>query len=137
MSQLRDKFQAKFKNRYGSSPPSWTGEGLGTADANPSYIARGLGIDRYRSSGEDWLDDVYQILNLALRSQILNGLYSNLRKVGNNEIQLLMANDVAAVYAPSRRMILSTLWAAEKLGLIAMPQKLKVETSGNVVRVYW
>lgn len=138
---LRQKFQAKFRG-FGASPPSWTnrgddGRGLGRADNDPTYIASGLGFAGYVSTGEDWLDDIYQILRIAFRSRVLYGLYGEPIKKGNNTIQFMMAPDVQQAYAPSRRMILSTLWAAEQLGLIAMPQKLKVSTSGNVVTISW
>jgi len=136
MSSLRQKLQAKFKG-FGSKPPGWTSGDLGLASNNPSAVVREVGIGGFSSTGEDWLDDIYQVLRTAFRSKILYGLYGEPIKKGNNEIQFSMASDIASVYAPSRRIILAILASAESQGLISMPQNLKVETSGNVVRVRW
>lgn len=136
MGSLRQTFQAKFKG-FGSKPPGWVSSDLGLASDNPGAVLRETGLSGFRSGATDWLDDIYQVLRTAFRSKILYGLYGEPIKKGNNEIQFTMASDIAAAYAPSRRIILAILASAESQGLISMPQNLKVETSGNVVRVRW
>lgn len=126
MATLRDKAKAAG---LGASGPSWGNVGLGRADRSPESIVSGLGLTRFMGRGDDWIQDVYDVLKIAQRSIYLRELYSDplvLRKSGT--IMMNAASDLYG-YSPAvmRRMIMSTLWAVELTGRVALPAKLRVD----------
>jgi hypothetical protein len=126
MSDLRKKAVAAG---LGDRPPSWERKGLGIADRDPERLVRGLGLVGFKGTGSDWIADIYKLLSIAVRSSYLNGLYSDPRpSYTSRSISIGAAGDLHR-YSPAvmRRMIMSTLWAAERTGRIAMPSKLEVE----------
>ena len=132
MSSLRQKAIAQ---KLGSEPPSWTRSGLGKADRQPFELLRGVGAERFQGKGDDWIQDIYDLLRLATSSGILRGLYYEpvpYRSRGG--VALRAAPDLYGYSgAVMLRMIKSILWAAEQQGKIAMPTRLKVTpTSDNM-----
>lgn len=130
MPTLRDKAKAAG---LGSSGPNWERVGLGRADRSPESIISGLGLTRFMGRGDDWMQDVYDVLVIAQRSVYLRELYSEpriLRKSGM--IMMSAASDVYG-YSPAvmRRMIMSTLWAAELTGRVALPSNLRVDITSD------
>lgn len=136
MSSLRQK--AKTKG-LGSTPPSWVYSGLGRADNDPDYILGGLGLLGFQGRGDDWMQDIHDLLLKAVRSRILDGLFSE--PTIFRDRNMVAINGASDLYGYSSttmmRMIRSILWAAEQRGKIAMPSKLKTATAsgGSVVTI--
>jgi hypothetical protein len=125
----------KLGKQFGAQPPSWaTGGDLGRADSDPAGICSGLGLGSFQGAGDDWLVDIVRMLSIAVRSNVLYGLYSPPTPKGDrtglalNVSADLISFDSGAV---SMRMIKSTLWAAEQAGKIAMPNRLRVKISSD------
>ena len=140
MTPIRNKLLGKLGRQFGDEPPSWASDGgLGRADDDPAGICSGLGLAGFQGAGDDWLVDITNLLKLAVRSQILYGLYSEPTPKGNRTgLSLSVRSDLANFSgAVTMRMIKSTLWAAEQQGKIAMPRRLKVglTSGGRVVTV--
>ena len=132
MSSLRQK---AITQSLGSEPPSWTRSGLGKADRQPFELLRGLGADRFQGKGDDWVQDIFELLRISINSSYLRGLYYDpvpYRSRGG--IALRASPDLYSYSgAVMLRMIKSILWAAEQQGKIAMPTRLKVvATSDNM-----
>jgi hypothetical protein len=132
MSSLRQK---AITQNLGSEPPSWTRSGLGRADRQPFELLRGLGADRFQGKGDDWVQDIFELLRISINSSYLRGLYYDpvpYRSRGG--IALRASPDLYSYSgAVMLRMIKSILWAAEQQGKIAMPTRLKVvATSDNM-----
>lgn len=126
MSNLRSKAAAAG---LGNSSPRWQNRGLGRADYEPDAIIRGLNLSGFMGTGNDWITDVTRLLTAAIRSPYLNGLYSDpVAQRSRNSVMITGASDLYG-YSPAvmRRMIESTLWAAELTGRVALPSRLKVE----------
>ncbi len=140
MTPIRRKYYDKLGRSFGSNPPSWaTGGGLGTADSNPDFICRGLGLGGFNGSGEDWVQDIANALRLAVRSRVLYGMYSEpIIAYDRKRIKLNARSDVAGFGggAVAMRMLKSTLWAAEQQGRLAMPSALKFRISGALIEIY-
>jgi hypothetical protein len=137
---LREKL-LKVYPRFGDSPPFWTQKRqLGLADTDPARIMTGLGLGSFMGDGNDWRVDIYNMLRIAVKSRVLRSLFSDPEVRGKNEI-IIRASQTLYSYSQAvmKRMIESTLWAAEQRGKIAMPYKLKVEITddGKGVRVAW
>lgn len=126
MPSLRDKASAAG---LGNRRPSWEGKGLGRADRSPESIMSGLGLSRFMGSGDDWIQDVYNVLLISQRSVYLRDLYSEPRIFRKQGVIALNASSDLYGYSPAvmRRMIMSTLWAAELTGRVALPSNLKVD----------
>jgi hypothetical protein len=139
---IRDNLKSKYKG-FGDYPPGWTGGDLGRADRDPDGLLQGLGLSRFRGRGEDGLQDIYSILELAIRSSVLGGLYTGVRK--NESRGQIIIEAAADLYrfgsgqAVMIRFIRATLAAADKLGWIALPSGLKtdVTSSGTGVVISW
>ena len=134
MTPIRQKMFEKLGKQFGSKPPSWTSDGLGQADRDPGTICSGVGLNSFQGAGDDWLVDITRLLNTAVRSKILYGLYSEPTPKGDRTgLSLAVGADLVAFKsgAVTMRMIKSTLWAAEQMGKIAMPARLKVSISGD------
>lgn len=132
MSSLRQKAIAQ---RLGSEPPSWTRSGLGKADRQPFELLRGLGADRFQGKGDDWVQDVFELLRISISSSYLRGLYNEPVPYRSRGGIALRASPDLYNYsgAVMLRMIKSILWAAEQQGKIAMPTRLNVvATSDNM-----
>lgn len=132
MNSLRQKAIAQ---RLGSEPPSWTRSGLGKADRQPFELLRGLGADRFQGKGDEWVQDIFELLRISISSSYLRGLYNEpvpYRSRGG--IALRASPDLYSYSgAVMLRMIKSILWAAEQQGKIAMPTRLNVvATSDNM-----
>jgi hypothetical protein len=140
MTKIREKMIAKYKG-FGGSPPDWTRSRLGRADNAPIEITGGLDLAGFQGKGEDWLQDIYDLLRIATRSRILHGMYSDpVPYRDRNGIAIGAAEDVYGYSIPVMlRMIKSTLWAAEQQGMIAMPSRLRVDVypNGKGVWVNW
>lgn len=131
MSALRQKAISKG---LGYEPPSWTRSGLGTADRNPGEIISGLGLSRFQGSGDDWLQDIYNLLRTAQRSSFLMNVFYEPQVYRDRQaITIRGTSDLHNFSSTAMmRMIRAILWAAEQQGRIAMPSKLKTFTiSGN------
>lgn len=128
MSEIRKKLESKVKG-FGSAPPNWTSSGLGKADRKPSEMLRDLGVGSFSGKGEDWLQDIYDLLRIVVKSRILQPLYSEpVPYRSQNGIGLTASQDLYSFsVAVMLRMIKSVLWAAEQAGIIAMPSRLVVD----------
>jgi hypothetical protein len=128
MSEIRKKLESKVKG-FGSTPPNWTSSGLGKADRRPSEMLRDLGVGSFRGKGEDWLQDIYDLLRIVVKSRILQSLYSEpIPYRAQAGIGLTASQDLYSFSVPVMlRMIKSVLWAAEQVGIIAMPSRLAVD----------
>jgi hypothetical protein len=135
MTPIRQKLLGKLGKQFGNKPPSWASSGdLGRADSDPGTICSGLGLGDFQGAGDDWLVDITRLLNTAVRSKILYGLYSEPTPKGDRTgLSLAVGADLVAFKsgAVTMRMIKSTLWAAEQMGKIAMPARLKVRVSSD------
>ena len=112
MTPIRQKMFEKLGKQFGSKPPSWTSDGLGQADRDPGTICSGVDLNSFQGAGDDWLVDP---------------------KGDRTGLSLAVGADLVAFKsgAVTMRMIKSTLWAAEQMGKIAMPARLKVSISGD------
>jgi len=139
---IRDNLKSKYRS-FGDNPPRWAGSGLGRADRDPDGLLKGLGLSRFRGKGEDGLQDIYNILELAIRSSVLNGLYTGISKrESQGQVIVEAAADLyrfGSGQAVMIRFIRATLAAADKLGWIAIPSGLKtnVTSSGTGVVISW
>ena len=137
MSAIRKKLQGKHKN-FGDSPPGWSD--LGLAESDPERIMSGLGLSRFSGGGEDWLQDIFDLLRNAVRPPSpLSGLYSEpVKYAKKNGISIGASSDLMKYSgAVTIRMIKSTLWAAESTGRIAMPSRLKIDAMANGLWISW
>jgi len=137
MSAIRKKLQGKHKN-FGDSPPGWSD--LGLAESDPERIMSGLGLSRFSGGGEDWLQDIFDLLRNAVRpGSPLSGLYSEpVKYAKKNGISIGASSDLMKYSVPvTIRMIKSTLWAAESTGRIAMPSRLKIDAMANGLWISW
>lgn len=128
---IRAKLQSKYRG-FGNDPPSWTKSGLGRADRDPDGLLNGLGLSGFRGKGEDGLHDIYTILQRAINSSVLKGLYTNITKrERSGEILLEAAPDLYRFGngAVMLRFPKSILAAADALGWIAVPSGLTVSPS--------
>jgi hypothetical protein len=139
---IRNDLKSKYKS-FGDSPPRWTEGDLGRADRDPDGLLQGLGLSRFRGRGEDGLQDIYSILEIAIRSSILGGLYTGISKRENRgQIIVEAAPDLyrfGSGQAVMIRFIRAILSAADKLGWIALPSGLKTDvgSSGTAVVISW
>ncbi len=139
---IRDNLKSKHRG-FGDYPPRWAGSGLGRADSDPDGLLQGLGLTRFRGQGDDGLQDIYNLLSVAIKSSVLNGLYTGLSKrEGKGQIIVEAAADLyrfGSGQAVMIRFIRATLAAADKLGWIALPTNLKtdVTSSGTGVVISW
>lgn len=130
---LRDKLQSKYRN-FGRTPPGWTGSGLGKVDSDPAGVLSGLGVSGFRGTGEDGLQDIFLLIDRAVQSPVLEGLYSvPTKRERNGEIELAAAADLYRFGngAVMLRFIKAILAAADRLGLIALPAGLEVEPTAS------
>ncbi len=130
MASLREKAAAAG---LGNRRPSWENLGLGRADREPDAIIRGLNASGFMGTGDDWITDVTRLLSMAVQSPVLSGLYSSpLPQRSANSVMITGASDLTG-YSPAvmRRMIMSTLWAAELTGRIALPTRLAVRITSD------
>jgi hypothetical protein len=140
MTPIRQKLLGKLGRSFGDKPPSWTTKrDLGRAESDPAFICNGLNLKSFQGGGDDWVQDIVNMLSYAVRSKPLAGLYSD--PVPSNDRTKIRINARADVIsfgtgAVAIRMIKSTLWAAEQRGKIAMPNNLRVGLSGNTVEIY-
>ncbi len=131
MASLREKAAAAG---FGSNRPSWESVGLGRADSDPDSIIRGLNLSGFMGTGSDWIADVVNLLNRAVKSPYLNGLYGEpVAYRSRNGIAISAAEDVYSFGrgAVMLRMIKSTLWAAELTGRIALPTRVRVTATSD------
>jgi hypothetical protein len=126
MPSLREKAAAAG---FGTRSPSWQGAGLGRADRSPESIVSGLGLSRFMGRGDDWMQDVHNLLVTAQRSVYLRDLYSEPRIFRQQGVVMINAASDLYGYSPAvmRRMIMSSLWAAELTGRIALPTRVSVD----------
>lgn len=139
MTPIRQKLVGKLGRSFGDKPPSWTsGRDLGRADDDPAFICNGLNLKAFQGAGDDWVQDIVNMLSYAVRSRPLAGLYSSpVPTRDRTKIRINARSDVISFSAAvAIRMIKSTLWAAEQQGKIAMPSRLRVGLSGNTVEIY-
>jgi hypothetical protein len=139
MTRIRQKLLGKLGRSFGDKPPSWTSKrDLGRADDDPAFICKGLNLGAFQGAGEDWVQDIVNMLTYAVRSRPLSGLYSAPVPTRDRmKIRINARSDVISFSgAVAIRMIKSTLWAAEQQGKIAMPSKLRVGLSGSTVEIY-
>ena len=140
MTPIRQKLLGKLGRSFGDKPPSWTTKrDLGRAETDPGFICTGLNLRSFQGAGDDWVQDIVNMLLYAVRSRPLAGLYSEpVPSRDRTKIRINARNDVISFGsgAVAIRMIKSTLWAAEQQGKIAMPSKLRVGLSGNTVEIY-
>jgi hypothetical protein len=125
---IRDKLQSKYRG-FGTSPPSWTNSGLGRADTDPDGLLNGLGLTGFRGKGDDALHDIFTILQRAISSSVLKGLYTGItKKERSGAIVLEAAADLHRFGngAVMLRFPKSILAAADALGWIAIPSGLSV-----------
>lgn len=131
MNALRQKAISKG---LGSGPPSWVRSGLGKADRDPNGLLSGLGLSRFQGAGDDWMQDIYNLLRTAQRSSILvNVFYEPQIYRSQQAITIRGTSDLSSFSSTAMmRMIRSILWAAEQQGKIAMPSRLQTFTiAGN------
>lgn len=130
MNALRQKAISKG---LGSGPPPWVRSGLGRADRDPTGILRGLNLAGYQGRGDDWLQDVYDLLRIAQRSSILSNVFYEPQIFrGQQAVTIRGTSDLHGFSSTAMmRMIRSILWAAEQQGKIAMPSSLKTFTISN------
>jgi hypothetical protein len=138
---IRAKLQSKYRG-FGSDPPAWTNSGLGKADNDPDGLLNGLGLSGFRGKGDDGLHDIFTILQRAINSSILKGLYTNITKrERSGEIILEASPDLYRFGngAVMLRFPKSILAAADKLGWIALPSGLSVSptTARSGVIISW
>jgi hypothetical protein len=136
MSAIRRKLQGKYKG-FGDAPPGWND--LGLVERDPEQIINGLDLSRFMGGGEDWLQDIYDVIRIAAKSEVLRGIFGEPQKyVSRNGISISVSSDLMD-YSPAVaiRMIKSTLWAAEKTDRIALPTRLKVDALSNGLWIHW
>lgn len=131
MSEIRNKAIAAG---LGSSPPNWSGTGLGRAESDPAGVVKSLNMSGFVGTGNDWIADVTSILSRAFKSSVLNGLYREpIPRRGSGDIVIGASSDLYSFGngAVMLRMIKSTLWAAETMGLVALPARLKIDATSD------
>lgn len=126
---LREKLQTKYR-RFGDRPPGWAQGDLGRASTAPGSLLSGLGVSNFRGGGEDGLHDIYLLIERAVRSSILTGMYSTpVKRERSGEIELNAASDLYTFGrgAVMLRFIKAILAAADSTGIVALPSQLSVE----------
>ena len=128
-SALREKYMAKYSKF--SSPPGWTNSNdLGYVSTRTSgELLTRLGLGRWSAPGNDYVQDTLSFLSAAVRTSVLNGLFTEAIQRGNNIIEVYAAADMynsSSGGAIMLKFIKALLADAEKSGKIAMPGRTNI-----------
>ena len=137
MSALRRKFQSKYP-RFGEAKLSSRASGKIASD--PAALIGGLNLGSYYGGGEDFHKEAYEVLELAIESRPLDGLFEDIDmrvSGGEHYIILPMSRDLLGFRQGllGEYFIRDTLAVAERMNRIALPGRTFVERSGNKVVV--
>lgn len=137
MSALRSKFQAKYP-RFGEAKLSARASGKVASD--PASLIGGLGLNSYYGKGEDFHKEAYEVLERAIESRVLSGLFDDIEMKasgGTYYIILPMSRDLVQYRQGlmGEYFIRDTLAVAELMNRIALPNRTFVERAGNKVQV--
>lgn len=131
-SQLRATYTSKYPSF--SSAPGWsTTGGLGLASRDPLSLLTKVGAGNYRSSGNDFVQDISRFLQVAFNSRILSGLFG-IQSTSGNSIDIWASKDMytsSSGGAIMLRFIKALLVAGERAGVIAMPGGTYVDANGD------
>lgn len=137
MSALRKKFQSKYP-RFGEAKLSSRASGKITSD--PASLIGGLNLSSYYGKGEDFHKEAYEVLERAIESRPLSGLFEDISMSssgGAYYITLPMSRDLLEYRQGlmGEYFVRDTLAVAELMNRIALPGRTFVERSGNKVIV--
>ena len=88
-----------------------------------------LGLGRWSAPGNDYVQDALSFLSAAVRTSVLNGLFTEAIQRGNNIIEVYAAADMynsSSGGAIMLKFIKALLADAEKSGKIAMPGRTNI-----------
>lgn len=141
MSALREKLK-KVHRDFGDRPPRLVSGDLGVASQNPGRLINELGLSGFRAAGNDGLQDIHLLLDAAVRSSVLSGLFQRpIKDERQGSITIPTSKDIMSYGsgAMASRFIRAILAAAENTGLIALPTGLAytVASDNRYVMVYW
>ena len=137
MGSLRSKFQAKYP-RFGEAKLSARASGKIASD--PATLIGGLGLNSYYGKGEDFHKEAYEVLERAIESRVLSGLFDDIdmkASGGVYYITLPMSRDLMQYRQGlmGEYFVRDTLAVAELMNRIALPNRTVVERVGNKVQV--
>ncbi len=137
LSALRRKFQSKYP-RFGEAKLSARASGKVRSD--PASLIGGLGLNSYYGKGEDFHKEAYELLERAIESRALSGLFEDIdmkSSGGAHYIILPMSRDLVSFRQGlmGEYFIRDTLAVAEIMNRIALPERTFVERVGDKVQV--
>lgn len=137
MSTLRRKFQSKYP-RFGEAKLSSRVSGKVASD--PASLIGGLNLGSYYGEGKDFHREAYEVLELAIESSALDGLFEDIdmkTSGGAHYITLPMSRDLLDFRQGllGEYFVRDILAVAESMNRIALPQRTFVERSGSKVIV--
>jgi hypothetical protein len=137
VGSLRSKFQAKYP-RFGEAKLSARASGKIASD--PATLIGGLGLNSYYGKGEDFHKEAYEVLERAIESRVLSGLFDDIdmkASGGVYYITLPMSRDLMQYRQGlmGEYFVRDTLAVAELMNRIALPNRTFVERVGNKVQV--
>ena len=137
MSTLRRKFQSKHQ-KFGEAKLSSRASGKVASDT--ASLIGGLGLSSYYGKGEDFHKEAYEVLESAIESRALDGLFDDISmKTSGGEYYIIlpMSRDLLEYRQGlmGEYFVRDTLAAAEIMNRIALPGRTFVERSGNKVIV--
>ena len=128
-SQLRHNYTKKYPSFSG--PPGWSmSNDLGYASTRSAgSLLATLGLGTFKSSGNDYVQDVLKFLSAAIITPVLNGLFTEAIQRGNNIIEVYAAADMynsSSGGAIMLKFIKALLADADNSGKIAMPGRTNI-----------
>ena len=137
LSALRRKFQAKYP-RFGEAKLS--ARAAGKVASDPAGLIGGLGLNSYYGKGEDFHKEAYEVLETAISSRPLSGLFDNIDMKtagGEHQIILQMSSDLVDFRQGlmGEYFVRDILAVAEIMNRIALPQRTFIDRAGSNVRV--
>lgn len=141
MSALREKLK-KVHRDFGDRPPRLVTGDLGVASRDPDKLMQDLGLSGFSASGNDGLQDIHLLLDAAVNSSTLSGLFGRpIKSERSGSVTVPTSGDIMSYGsgALASRFIRAVLAAAENTGKIALPTGLSyaVATDNRYVMVYW
>ena len=137
MSALRNKFKSKYP-RFGEAKLS--SRASGKVKSDPASMRGGLNLGSYYGKGEDFHKEAYEVLERAIQSKPLSGLFEDIdMKTSSGEYYVIlpMSRDLSDFRQGlmGEYFVRDTLAVAELMNRIALPQRTFIERSGNKVIV--
>ena len=122
-SELRQKYTKTYPNFRG--PPGWSRDsdlGYASTHSAGSLLAK-LGLGSFKTSGNDYVQDVVKFLSAAIITPVLTGLFTQVIR-RENIIEVFAAADMynsSSGGAIMLKFIKALLTDADNSGRIAMP----------------